>query len=224
MESFSFIDNSHLPVDMPPPPSHPPQRFILAEHYESFENQTPLRPRIPFQPPPSHPPSSHPPPSHPPPSHPQSRENHMQPRTPFQPITNQTYQSDNAISQNALATKKANPIRIKPANSTLPSSVINQQKLISASDVIAKHPKLRCSSKVGTMAVKLAKDAFFGEEVMARCTVAGERELPGLLTDELQRLKHTIFMLFSEYWNSLQEFKSQWRVCTDVIVQACKRY
>ena len=72
--------------------------------------------------------------------------------------------------------------------------------------------------------MKLAKDAFFGEEVMARCTVAGERELPGLPTDELQRLKHTIFMLFPEFWNSPQEFEPQWKVCTDAIGQACTRY
>ena len=94
IQSFSFINSSHLPIDIPPPPSYPPQHFTLAEHYESSENLTPAaQPRMPFQPRPSHPP----------PSHPQSRENQMQPHTPFQPITNQ---SSDDVSQNAVATKK----------------------------------------------------------------------------------------------------------------------
>ena len=87
-----------------------------------------------------------------------------------------------------------------------------------------KHPKLRCTSKVGTMAVKLAKDALFGEDAMARCTVAGEHDLPGHPIEELQHLKHTIFMLFHGMWDSPQEFEPMWKLCLDTIGQACKRY
>ena len=54
--------------------------------------------------------------------------------------------------------------------------------------------------------MKLAKDCFFGEEVMVKCTVAGSRELPALLSEELRRLKHALLMLFPQFWRSPHEF------------------
>ena len=127
------------------------------------------------------------------------------------------------INTDPTQTKQATPVRVKPANKPLPSSAINKQKLVTVNDVIMKHPKLRCSSKVGTLAVKLAKDAFFGEDVMAQCTVAGERDLPGLPSKELQQLKNALFMQFPDYWRAPQEFEPLWKEATAAIGQACKR-
>ena len=60
-------------------------------------------------------------------------------------------------------------------------------------------------SKVGTLAVKLVKDSFFffflGEDLMVECTVAGERELPALPTEELRQPKHALHMRFNQYWD-----------------------
>ena len=119
--------------------------------------------------------------------------------------------------------KQVHPVRVKPANKPLPSVAINKQKLVSVNDVLMKHPKLRCASKVGTLAVKLAKDAFFGQDVMEQCTVAGERELPGLPDEELQQLKDALFMQFPDYWKTPQEFEPLWKDATAAIGQACKR-
>ena len=77
-----------------------------------------------------------------------------------------------------------------------------------------KHPKLRCCSKAGTLAVKLAKDAFFGEDVMAQCMVDGEHELPGLPAKELQQLKNALFMQFPDYRKVPQEFEPLWKDAT----------
>ena len=42
-----------------------------------------------------------------------------------------------------------------------------------------------CESKLPTLAQKLAKEAYFGEAIMVQCTVAGDRDLPGLPEYEL---------------------------------------
>ena len=41
---------------------------------------------------------------------------------------------------------------------------------------------------------------------MLKCTVAGDRELPGLPEHEVQLLKNQILILFPGYWNSPVEF------------------
>ena len=68
------------------------------------------------------------------------------------------------------------------------------------------------------LALKLA-----GEKVMAQCTVAGDRDLPGLPVNEVQLLKNQIFTLFPVYWNSPFEFEPVWTRCTESLGQACKR-
>ena len=84
---------------------------------------------------------------------------------PFDLITNQV---------NTTATKAIASIQEKPGNSYLPSSVINKQKLKSASEVIVRYPKLLSPSSIGTLAAKLAREAYFGEDVLAKCTVSGD--------------------------------------------------
>ena len=137
-----------------------------------------------------------------------------QPRVPFHPITNQV---------NTTATKTITSIREKPGNSYLPSSAINKQKLKSASEVILRYPKLRSPSNVGTLAAKLAREAYFGEDVLAKCTVAGDRDRPGLPIVELRQLKQTLFAQFPEYWRSPHEFELLWCTSTKSIGQLCKR-
>ena len=59
---------------------------------------------------------------------------------------------------------------------------------VTLEDVIARYLSL-IGCKPPTLAVKLAKEAFFGENIMKQCTPLGERELPGLPTVELGTLK-----------------------------------
>ena len=106
---------------------------------------------------------------------------------------------------------------------TLPSSVINVDSLHDVDDVIEKYPKLKGESKAGTLAVKLAKEALFGDAVLKQCTPAGSRELPGLPTAELFQLKKVIFKLFPQYRNSPVEFEPLWKRSLDAVEQACKR-
>ncbi len=89
--------------------------------------------------------------------------------------------------------------------------------------MLSRYPKLRCESKVGTLAVKLAKEAIFGENVQKRCTVIGERTFPGLPISEVNTLKTVLFRQFPQYWRSKHEFESVWKSCVDSVGQACKR-
>ena len=74
-----------------------------------------------------------------------------------------------------------------------------------------------------TLAVALAREAFFGEEVMAQCTAKGYGGKPGLPQQELMALKEEIRRLFPNYWNSPLVFKEKWNKCSEQISQACNR-
>ena len=110
-----------------------------------------------------------------------------------------------------------------PPINGLPSSPINHSKLVAAKEITDRNPKLMCESKVPTLALKLARESFFGEDVMAQCTVAGDRKLPALPVHELELLKNQVLTLFPAYWNSHHEFEPVWTKCTASIGQACKR-
>ena len=113
------------------------------------------------------------------------------------------------------------PIKQRPITSYLPSSSIRKNCLKNP-DVIRKYPKLCGESKAGKLAVKLAQEAYFGEDVLSRCTVSGFRELPALPIAELSELKQMMLMQFPKHWNSVQEFESLWLICCDAIGHAAK--
>ncbi len=56
--------------------------------------------------------------------------------------------------------------------------------------------------------MKLARQAIFGDAVLAQCTPGGSRELPALPNDELNFLKEVMFDQFSQYWSNPVEFES----------------
>ena len=116
------------------------------------------------------------------------------------------------------------PRPIQASTSALPSSCIEPwvgQKTIHK--VIEANHKLSKVSKVSTLAVKIAREAVFGETVMKKCTAMGSRDLPGLPRKELFEIKKALFDLFPSYWSSCEEFESVWATCIESIGQACKR-
>lgn len=115
------------------------------------------------------------------------------------------------------------PFPIKFSDNILPSSEIDRSSLTTVDAILSKFSKLRCESKVGTLAVKLAKEALFGDKVLIKCTVMGERGLPGLPAAELMELKKILFREFPHLWASRHEFEALWKTCVDSLGQACKR-
>ena len=133
------------------------------------------------------------------------------------PLPNQP--SDSGRGQ----TPRCNPIRPKKNAKVLPSSAICKDKLSNPAFILSKYPKLCCESKIPTLATKLAREAFFGDNVLACCTVMGCREFSALPIHELTELKQTIFSQLPQYWSNPIEFEPIWVTCTESIGQACKR-
>ena len=71
--------------------------------------------------------------------------------------------------------------------------------------------------------MRLAREVYFGTEVMSRCTLSGFCDLPGLPVVELGELKQTVFLQFPQFWQNAVEFEPLWSKCTDSINQSCKK-
>ena len=74
----------------------------------------------------------------------------------------------------------------KQAN--LPSTEINKDQLVHQELVLSKYQSLVKESTVGTLAVKLANESFFGNDILRKCTVMGCRDYPALPLAELSKL------------------------------------
>ena len=131
--------------------------------------------------------------------------------------------SNREPEQHAHVAHGPEPFPIKFVGHSLPSIEIEKEKLQDPSAVLAKYPKFRCESRIATLAVKLAKDAYFGVKILSKCTVMGERELPGLPRAELSELKKLLFLQFPNFWHSKQQFEPIWKLCIDAVGQLCKR-
>ena len=109
------------------------------------------------------------------------------------------------------------PLGHNYGNKPLPSSEIDKSNLIGADFILRSKAK---SCKPGTLAQLLARESFFGEALMARCTPGGTKDLPALPKQEMFELKKTVFSAFPEY--TMEMFESEWRSkCWPAIEQAC---
>ena len=96
----------------------------------------------------------------------------------------------------------------------------NKTVLLSPEAIIARYPRLLTLSKIGTLSVKLAKESYFGIELMSTCTVYGCRGKPALPKEILMKMKS--FLL--QYFNCTkcpEDFEVHWRYCVDAINHAC---
>ena len=143
--------------------------------------------------------------------------------------------SPNSTTSSLLSTNSTNSLLLSPnsttsllsPNSTSPSPGQLQsgvpQTLLPVQEVLDRNKNLVRVSRAGKLSVKLAKEAFFGEEVMRQCTPLGMRGLPALPKEELACLKTTLIGLFPAYRRNPAEFEEVWESCIVSIQQACKR-
>ena len=102
--------------------------------------------------------------------------------------------------------------------------MINHDNLISLEEVIEKYPSLKRESKASTLSMRLAWEAYFGDDILVKCTMGGLRDDFALPVANLNLLKEKMFSLFPQFWGNPAEFEgSIWRKCTESIGQACKR-
>lgn len=74
---------------------------------------------------------------------------------------------------------EGNPTQLQDTSlseSDVGSSDPSENELISPLVVLAKYNRMKTLSKISTLAVKLAKESFFGKVVMKQCTVKGTQE------------------------------------------------
>ena len=157
------------------------------------------------------------PPNHPPPTLP------ITPHAPTHPPRNLELSSTPPLPRHP-------PPRIplretqEHAGTTLPSSAIPKSSLLPVSTVVHTNADLvGKDGKMTTLAVALAREAFFGEEVMAQCTAKGYGGKPGLPHKEMMLLKEEVRRLYPNYWNSPHVFEEKWNKCSEQISQACNR-
>ena len=100
---------------------------------------------------------------------------------------------------------------------------ICRQELKTAQEVLQKYLDLQIESKIGVLAVKLARQPFFEDNLMKRCTPRGWQNMPALPQAELYMLKVTLFKQFPRFWSCPVEFERKWAVAQEAIAQACKR-
>ena len=101
------------------------------------------------------------------------------------------------------------------------SAIINDRsKLRPAEEVLAKFIKLCKVSQAGMLSCKLAREAFFDEDVLRQCTPLGRRDLRPLPIEELAALKETLVEVFPLY---RAEFEEIWSDCITALQQLCKR-
>ncbi|KAL5516414.1 hypothetical protein EMCRGX_G001729 [Ephydatia muelleri] len=114
------------------------------------------------------------------------------------------------------------PAPIKKVQNPLPSTAITET-LASVTSTLSKYEKLQTECRAPTLAVKLAKESLFGDQVMKQCTVMGAKTQPALPLKELNELKSIIFGLFPKYRNSPFQFETLWMKCVDALGHACRR-
>ena len=115
-------------------------------------------------------------------------------------------------------------ISIKPSKKVyLSSSFIQHNQLANPDTIIQKYRAYCVESKISTLAQRLAQDAYFGENVLKRCTVMGYRDKPALPWEELNNLKQKVFGLLPQFWNNPLDYESTWERCVVSIGQLCKR-
>ena len=115
------------------------------------------------------------------------------------------------------------PVKSRKTCTILASSTIPKATLKDPDEVIARYKNYHTISKAPTLATKLASQAYFGEQVLKRCTVLGYREQPALPIDELNDLRQKLFSLFPQFWTNPLDFESTWAACVEAIGQCCKR-
>ena len=110
-----------------------------------------------------------------------------------------------------------------PHHVPAPTAPSAPQQLLPFDRVVKKYPKLRGDKKMGKLAVTLARECFFGVEVMATSSVGGKG--PGttpLPNQGIQEIRRVIFSLCPAYHNNEAKFEETiWRKCKTALNHAC---
>ena len=132
-----------------------------------------------------------------------------------------TSSSTPSVTATSVTTSLLKKILADKTKNPLPA--INRSILLEPEDVVEKYPKLMTISKIPTLAVRLSKEAYFGKEIMALCTVRGTGTYHALPENDLSKLKLFLFhQSHPRLTGTRVEFEHTWKACVESIGQACK--
>lgn len=133
-----------------------------------------------------------------------------------------------SASTSSLSSDKTSPDEtsvIVPSKENNPLPHINHEKMSDPQDVVDRNSKLLSKNKLPTLAVRLAKESYFGPEIMIRCTIRGIGSHHALPCIELDQLKKFLCSLaLPRFVKRNVEFEEVWKLCINAIGQACKQY
>ena len=112
----------------------------------------------------------------------------------------------------------------EPSHSGQVSSVAHIRKIVkkSAAQVVQEHPELCSVANVGTLAVKLARHSFFGDEVLRASSLTGKNGPP--LNETQLELLQTFICKTVIPSIPLEDFNKQlWPLCKSALSNCCKR-
>ena len=104
------------------------------------------------------------------------------------------------------------PLPIKFSGSSLSSSEIPRERLLDPKTVLKMYRDLATES-ITKFALKLVHKAYFGPQIMKKCTVIGEQDRQGLPRAELIALKQAIFSELPRFWNEREVRTSMEQMC-----------
>ena len=109
--------------------------------------------------------------------------------------------------------------------SPAPQEIVNPcppipQCLRDPDKVAHMNPKLLALSSFSRLAVRLAREAYFGQTLMNKCTVHSYKDLPALPIDSLLQLKKKILSQQPQFLTTPVEFESYWKTAVDALNHA----
>ena len=112
------------------------------------------------------------------------------------PPQGQSSSMDNVVSPTPVTPSSVQPQLATRGSSTdymtlplIPVPTIDTSKLWTVQEVLTKHRRDINVCSAGRLCCKLARYAFFGEDVMRACTPLGMRDHPGLPSADMAKLK-----------------------------------
>ena len=143
-------------------------------------------------------------------------------------VTSNTGSSFSTLEQNSgtLAQQQGPLQQVPPVGqytNYLPASEIQSHQLRNSDEVITQHRKLINDDGAGTLCQILAKEAFFGKDIMKLCTVTGRGGTHALPFQLMNEPKAKTFKLLPQYRTAPEQFEPVWKKCVVAIEQAFGR-
>ena len=145
------------------------------------------------------------------------------------PPQGQSSSMDDVVSPTPVTPSSVQPqleTRGSSTDMTLPPihvPTINTSKLWTVQEVLTKHRRDINVCSAGRLCCKLARYAFFGEDVMRACTPLGMWGRPGLPSADMAKLKESMINQFPIYQRSPINFEGVWKKCINALQQCCNK-